>query len=500
MRILPWCFFLVVAYTSLAAADPQIRYIDNIRQNWQPSGATAWLKTGSFDFGEEITATDLTADGKILFVGDNRGNVTAFDIFAQQKIWTQPVIEAGAAVKYLKSNPQGSQILVAKQHGQNDFSHLYMIANNGTSTSVNDMGVQEPFSEACRGVTKMDPTGFDWSANGDTFFILYEPHALANRGDCKVAYEVYILFKNMATGSTAVQNIIRTHFSKPEQDEPDKIWCMLPVRIAAGRDNKSLAIASCNSRISLWQISGNKLQLKYLSKSILFELRAQGHDPVGGTGFMVFAKHGEMYFGMGAPGAMSKSGIISLTADLKKMALVAYFHTPYPRLILDPTERFLFAGTDNAVIFDLKEKKHLMCTNLRASNGHMAQMIRSNRILIIPEYKSLNIWVERRQKNITSAPDWQSTGLFVRPGDSLWLGGADKSRINAGFGDWLREDYKYGNSWLDAITREVPKEQKDSANEFKIRAAGEDANFQIYGGRSADELTNIQLLKAQPNW
>lgn len=500
MKRTSWSFFLLGSLFALTAGtQPIIRYVDNVREKWQPTGATAWLKTGSFHLDETITATDITADGKILFIGDNNGRITAFDIFAQKKLWTQTVIAEGAAVKYLKADPKGATVLAAKQHGQNDFSHLYMVQNQGTSAIVTDMGVQEPYNPACS-ETKMDPTALDWSADGNTFFVLYEPHALANRGACKVAYEVYVWFNNLKTGATGVQNVILTQFSRPEEDEPDKIWCMRPVRMTAGRDNKTLAVSSCNARVALWQVAGNKMQLKALSKSVLYDLRAQGYDPVGGTGFMAFTRRGEIYFGMGEPGVMSKSAVVLLSHDLKKISLVAYFHTPYPRLILDPTEKYLFAGTDNAAIFDLKGSRLVEWTNLRDSNGHMAQLVSTKRIFIIPEYKSLNFWVEREQRTLTTAADWQSTGLYVRPGDSLWLGGNDRARVNAGFGDWLREDYKYGNSWLDSITGEVPEELKNSANEFKLRAANEPATFRIYGGRKANERTNRELLGAQPAW
>lgn len=485
---------------ALTAAGPAIKYVDNIREKWQPAGATAWLRTGSYDFGEIVTATDISADGKILFIGDNNGRVTAFDIFNERKLWTRDVIGGGQAVKHLKSAPDGKTILAAKQQGQNDFSHLYMIQNHGTSATVTDMGVQEPYSPQCRDETKMDPAALDWSVDGNTFFVLYQPHALANRGNCQVAAEVYVWFNNLKTGATGVQNVILTQFSRPEQDEPDNIWCSRPVRMTAGRDNKTLAISSCNSRVAIWQVTGNKMQLKALSKSVLYDLRAQGHDPVGGTGFMVFNRRGEVFFAMGEPGMMSKSSVVLLSNDLKKISLVAYFHTPYPRLLLDPTEKYLFAGTDNAALFDLKTNRLLEWTNLRESHGQMAQLVSAKRILIIPEFKSLNFWVERKPRTVSSSDEWQSTGLYVRPGDSLWLGGPDRARVNVGFGDWLREDYKYGNSWLDAATSEVPKEQMDSANEFKLRAAGEPGSFTIYGGRPSNELTNAEMLRAQPPW
>lgn len=501
MRVTIVLWGLLLCAKALSAdAQPQIPYIDNVRQNWQPSGATAWLKTGGYTFDEKITATDITADGRILFIGDASGRITAFDVFAQQKLWTQAVIGDGSAVKHLKSDPKGTTLLAAKQQGQNEASNLYMIQNQGSSANVTDMGVQEAFSAQCREQTKMDPTALDWSADGNTFFVLYQPHILANRGGCEVAYEIYVWFNNLKSGKTGVQNVILTQFSKPEQDEPDKIWCMRPVRMLAGRDNKTLAISSCNSRVALWQITGNKMQLKALSKSVLFDLRSQGHDPVGGTGFMAFTKRGDLFLGMGEPGVMSKSAIVSLTSDLKKMTLVAYFHTPYPRLLLDPSERFLFAGTDNAAVFDLKNKTLVMWTNLRESHGHLAQLVVSKRVFLIPENKELGIWIERSQKKISSSAEWQSTDLFFRPGDALWLGGADRARINVGFGEWLREDYKYGNSWLTKTTSEVPKEQIEAANEFKVRAAPESADFQIYGGRKANELSNGELIRAQPSW
>lgn len=399
----------------IAQKAPLLPFVDNVRVKFEPAGDTTWTVAGFTEFGAKITATDMTSDGRFLAVGDNDGNVSLFDVQARQVLWTRPVIASGAAVAVLKMDATGSQILAAKTPGQNDYSHMYYIAGDG---AVTDMGVQEAFSPQCQAVTKMDPSAFLFSPDGTTFFVHYETHARANVSGCEPPAEKYIFMNNLAASAGDVRLIAVEPFGKPEEDEPENIWCTAPPRMAISVDGKTLATSHCNSRVSLWSVAGGKLKHKKTSKNIHFMLRHAGHDIVPGNGYMVFNRRGEIFLGMGAPGQMAKSSIAQLH--------------PKKRLVLLPSGK---------------------------------------QLQYIAESKGLTL-------RLTSA--WQKTCRYVKIGDSIYVAG--KGTYNYGYGEWLREDRKYANSWLSEFKGD-PAGDRGELVELSFRS-NEGAEIVLFGGRT----------------
>jgi len=314
----------------------------------------------------------------------------------------------------------------------------------------------------------MDPIDFAWSPDSKSFIVLYEPHALANRGACLVAREVYLARKDLNGKRLALKQIGPDPFSKPERDEPDEIFCMGVVRLAQNRTGTLVAVSFCNSRIVTYK-TDNKFTLAGMTASVQYNLEDSGHSPASGAGYMAFDRAGNIFYGMGQPGAMAKSSIVKISTDLKKMELLANVHMPYPRIALDESGRFLLAASNIVFLYDLGKRALLFWGPLGSWNGQAAALHPKKRLILLPEEKRvLQTISERPALRLNVGTDWTSTGKIVRGGDAVYVAG--KGRIGLGFGEWLREDWKYGDSWIDQYIDEVPHNLRGKPAEFKIRA------------------------------
>lgn len=467
-------------------------FVDNVRVKFEPAGDTTWTVAGFTEFGAKITATDMTPDGRFMAVGDNDGNVSLFDVQARQLLWTRPVIAGGAAVAVLKMDATGSQMLAAKTPGQNDYSHLYYIAGDG---AVTDMGVQEAFSSQCQLVTKMDPSAFLFSPDGSTFFVHYETHARANISGCEPPAEKYVFMNNMVTSAGDVRLVAVEPFKKPEEDEPENIWCTAPPRMAISADGKTLATSHCNSRVSLWSVAGGKLKHKKTSRNIFFMLRNAGHDQVPGNGYMTFTRRGEIFLGMGAPGQMAKSSIIRISGDLSRAELLASVHMPYPKPMLSADENFLMAGSDIVFLWDLRRKQIMYYGPQGMNNGAHAQLHPKKRLVLLPSGKQLQYIAENKGLTMKLSSTWQKTGRYVKIGDSIYVAG--KGTFNYGYGEWLREDRKYGDSWLTEFKGDKAGDRGEPVElSFRAETPG---TFVLFGGRSKNGTTGDPMRELR-NW
>ena len=403
------------------------------------------------------------------------------------------MIPGGEAVHVLKIDAKAAQILAAKTPGVNDFSHTYYISGDG---NVTDMGVQEAFSSQCQAVTKMDPAQFLFSPDGGTFYVLYETHARANRDGCEPAAEKYVVMNDMNKSTVDVRLIAVEPFRVTEEDEPENIWCTAPERIALSPDGKTLASSHCNGRIALHSTAGGKLKHRKTSKGITYMLRRAGYDPVNGGGFMVFNRRGEIFFGMGAPGQMAKSAIVKLSADLNRAELLAYVHMPYPKPALSTDENFLMAGSDIVFLWDLRRKQTLYYGPIGRNNGIHAQLHPKKRVVILPSEKRLLYLTESRGLKLNLGSEWQRTGRYVKQGDSIYVAG--KGTFNYGYGDWLREDRKYGDSWLTEFKGDAAGDRGEAV-ELSFRSQ-ENAVITVFGGRQKNEVAQSDLFKAAANW
>lgn len=474
-----------------AEAAPVLPFVDNVRTRFEPSGDATWVTAGAIPWDAKITATDMTPDGKYLAIGDNNGNVALFDMQKQQTLWKVPVIAGGEAVHALKMDATGSQLLAAKTPGQNDFSHTYYIAGDG---AVTDMGVQEAFSPQCAEVTKMDPTQFLWSPDGTTFFTLYETHARGNRGSCQVAAEKYIVANDMAKSTVDIRLIALEPFNAPEEGEPDTVWCTGVQRMAISRDGKTVASSHCNGRIVLWFYARGKLTHKKTSQGIAYMLRRSGYDPVNGAGFMAFNRRGEIYFGMGAPGAMAKSAIVRMSPDLKKAELLAYVHMPYPKPMLSADENYLMAGSDIVFLWDLRKKQRLFYGPSGRNDGIQAQMHPKKRLVMLPSESQILYLSESPAVKLNLTGDWKKTGRLIRKGDTVYVAGP--GRFGYGYGEWLREDWKQPGIWLSEFGGDA---QGDAGELIELSLRSESGGaFLLYGGRP--KSTGGDPLKQSRNW
>lgn len=490
MRSTVW-LILVPLLALVAQKSPLLPFVDNVRVKFEPAGDTTWTIAGFSEFGAKITATDMTPDGRLLAIGDNDGNVSLFDVQARQILWTRPVIAGGEAVQVLKIDATGSQLLAAKTPGQNDYSHTYYIAGDG---AVTDMGVQEAFSPQCQAVTKMDPSAFLFSPDGTTFFVHYETHARANVDGCEPAAEKYVFMNNMSTSAGDVKLVALEAFKLPEEDEPENIWCTAPARMAISVDGKTLATSHCNSRVVLWSVTGGKLKHKKTSKNITFMLRRAGFDPVPGAGYMTFTRRGEIFFGMGAPGQMAKSSMVKLSSDLTRAELLAYVHMPYPKPVLSADENFLMAGSDIVFLWDLRRRQVLYYGPSGMNNGWHAQLHPKKRLVFLPSGKQLQFIAESKGLTLRLNSDWQKTGRYVKIGDSIYVAG--KGTFNYGYGEWLREDRKYGNSWLTEFKGDSAGDRGELIElSFRAETPG---TFVLFGGRGKG--AGGDTMKELRNW
>lgn len=491
-------FFVTVFLASpvLAEKPPTLPFVDNVRNRYQPSGNAAWMLTGKLEVEAKITASHLSADGRTLFLGDDDGFVSALDVGTQQILWRTAVIEGGESVHALQADRTGTKLLAAKSRGVNEFSHTYLIQASGTSAFVKDLGEEPAFSPACA-ATRMDPIDFAWSPDSKSFIVLYEPHALANLGACMVAQEVYLARKDLSGKRMAVKQIALEAFSKPERDEPDGIFCMGVVRLAQNRTGTLAAVSFCNSRIVTYK-TDNKFTFAGMTASIQYNLEDAGHNPASGPGYMAFDRAGSIYYGMGQPGAMAKSSIVKISGDLKKIELLANVHMPYPRIALDDSGRFLMAASNIVFLYDLQKRALLFWGPLGSWNGQAAALHPKKRLILLPEDKRvLQTITERPALRLNVGTDWTSTGKIVRGGDAVFIAG--KGRIGLGFGEWLREDWKYGDSWIDQYIDDVPPNLRGKPAEFKIRAK-EPGEYTIYGGRSQSETDAAGFMENLTGW
>lgn len=481
---------ILLAFSLNAENAPLLPFVDNVRQRFEPVGDTTWVIAGSSEFAARITATDMTPDGRYLAIGDADGQVSLFDTTMLRVLWTRPVIAGGEAVYTIKIDRAGAQILAAKAPGVNDFSHTYYIAGDG---SVTDMGVQEAFSSQCQAVTKMDPAQFLFSPDGSTFYTLYETHARANRDACMVAAEKYVLMNNMQRSTVDVKLIALEPFTKPEEGEPDTVWCSAPERIALSADGKTLATSHCNGRVVLYSTAGGKLKLRKLSAGIGYMLRRAGYDPVIGAGYMVFNRSGEIFFGMGAPGQMAKSAIIRLSPDLAKAELMAYVHMPYPKPALSANENFLMAGSDIVFLWDLRKKQTLFFGPTGRNNGIHAQLHPTKRMVMLPAERQLLYLGESPGLKLRLTAEWKKTGRFVKAGDQIYLSG--KGTFSYGYGEWLREDRKYANSWISEFKGDAAGDRGE-AIELSFRS-DDGAELTLFGGSGKKAGDGLRSFK---NW
>ncbi len=475
-----------------AGKEPTLPFVDNVRVKFAPAGDTTWTVAGLTEFPAAITATDMTPDGRFMAIGDANGNVSLYDVNARQILWTQPVIAGGYAVHIIKVDTSASQILAAKTPGQNDPSHMYYLGADGT---VTDMGVQEAFSPQCQGVTKMDPSQFLWSPDASTFFVHYETHARANIDGCQVAAEKYVFMNDMRTAATDIRLVALEAFKAPEEDEPDTVWCTAPARMAISTDGKTLATSHCNSRVVQWAISKGKLKHKKTSKGIQYMLRRDGYDPVSGNGHMAFNRRGEIFFGMGAPGQMAKSSIIRLSADLARAELLAYVHMPYPKPMLSADENYLMAGSDIVFAWDLRKKQILYYGPQGINNGMHAQLHPKKRVVILPVGRQLQFLAESKGLTMRLTTNWQKTGRYIKVGDSIYVAG--KGTFNYGYGEWLREDRKYGDSWISEFKGDKAGDQGELVElSFRSENGG---TFVLFGGRNKNDAGG-DFMRTARNW
>jgi hypothetical protein len=494
----PQLLLCLLAGASLSAETPPLLpFVDNVRTRYQPSGDGAWMLTGKQEVESKITAAEISADGRTFFMGDDDGFVSALDVGSQKILWRTEVIEGGEAVSSLRADRTGTKILAAKTRGVNEFSHTYLIQAAGHTPQVKDLGEEPAFSRECE-ATRMDPIDFAWSSDSKSYVVLYQTHALANRDGCQVAEEVYLAKKDLNGKRLGLKKIGLQAFSKPERDEPDEIFCMGVVRMAQNRAGSLVAVSFCNSRVLTYRTDG-QFTFAGMTSSVQYALEDAGASPASGAGHMAFDRAGSIYFGMGQPGAMAKSSIVKISKDLTKMELLANVHMPYPKISLDDSGRFLMAGSNIVFLYDLQERSLLFWGPLGSWNGQAAALHPGKRLIFLPEERGrvLQTITERPGLRLRVGTDWTSTGKIVRGGDSVYVAG--KGRIGLGFGEWLREDWKYGDSWIDQYIDDVPPNLRGKPAEFKIRAK-EPGEYMIYGGRSEAESDDAGLVEALRGW
>lgn len=492
-----WFALCLFAAPLFAEKPPVLPFVDNVRTRYQPSGEAGWLLTGKQEMEAKITAGEISADGRTYFMGDDDGFVSALDIKSQKVLWRTQVIEGGEAVVALRADNSGTKILAAKSRGVNEFSHTYLIQASGHTPQVKDLGAEPAFSAACE-ETRMDPIDFAWSPDSRSFVVLYQTHALANRGSCKVAEEVYLARKDLNGRRAEFKKIGLVPFAKPERDEPDDVFCMGVVRMAQNRTGSLLAVSFCNSRVVTFKTDAG-FSFAGMTPSVQYHLEDAGHDCASGAGYMSFDRSGNIYYGMGQPGAMAKSSIVKMSKDLKTLELLANVHMPYPRVSLDESGRFLLLGSNIVFLYDLQKRALLFWGPVGSWNGQAAALHPAKRLILLPEERgrALQTITERAALRLSVGTDWTSTGRIVRGGDAVYVAG--KGRIGLGFGEWLREDWKYGDSWIDQYIDDVPHNLRGKPAEFKIRAK-EPGNYTIYGGRSSAEADDAGFIENLAGW
>ncbi|MFZ5629273.1 MAG: hypothetical protein ACOY5B_09120 [Spirochaetota bacterium] len=114
------------------------------------------------------------------------------------------------------------------------------------------------------------------------------------------------------------------------------------------------------------------------------------------------------------------------------------------------------------------------------NNGMHAQLHPKKRLVLLPSGKQLQYIAESKGLTLRLTSAWQKTGRYVKIGDSIYVAG--KGTFNYGYGEWLREDRKYANSWLSEFKGD-PAGDRGELVELSFRS-NEGAEIVLFGGRT----------------